>query len=249
MAMSPAVEQSKAASTQWTARILNIEASNSGALPAWWRDAYHSYRKTLEQPDYPCFFGQAAERRGEMFYAFDGERPEIARATMQRFVELGHDAALTRHSLAMFCAPDPALTSHTEFLRRFWTLLLQLHEADGVPMRPTDPDDPLWEFSFGGRKMFVVGTAPTYHQRRSRVVGSGIVLLFQPRELFTDLTTGKPIGAEVRRQIHARMLEYDAMPVHPDIGFYGDPRNREWKQYCLPDDNAPVTGRCPFASR
>ncbi|WP_438394209.1 YqcI/YcgG family protein [Caballeronia sp. DA-9] len=249
MATSPEAEQSNAASDQWIARILNIEASNAGDLPAWWRDAYHSYRKTLEQPDYPCFFGQAAERRGEMFYAFEGERPETARATMQRFVELGHDPKLRRHSLAMFCTPDPALTSHAEFLRRFWTLLQQLQEADNVPMQPADPDDPLWEFSFGGRKMFVVGTAPTYRQRRSRVVGSGIVLLFQPRELFTDLATGKPIAADIRRQIHARMLEYDAMPVHPDIGFYGDPHNREWKQYCLPDDNTPVTGRCPFGGR
>ncbi|MGA3250149.1 MAG: hypothetical protein ABSD12_18650 [Paraburkholderia sp.] len=89
MAISPESKQSKAASTPWTTRILNVEASNSGELPTWWRDAYRSYRETLEQPEYPCFFGQTAERRGEMFYAFDGERPEVARATMRRFVEFG----------------------------------------------------------------------------------------------------------------------------------------------------------------
>ncbi|MEM5436481.1 YqcI/YcgG family protein [Paraburkholderia diazotrophica] len=66
-----------------------------------------------------------------------------------------------------------------------------------------------------GRIMFLIGTSPTYRKRRGRVIGSGMLLLFQPPELFTDLATGKPISAEVRRRIHARMLAYDAMPVHP----------------------------------
>jgi FPC/CPF motif-containing protein YcgG len=42
------------------------------------------------------------------------------------------------------------------------------------------------------------------------------------------------------------MLAYDGMSVHPDIGFYGDIDNREWKQYALPDDNTSETGVCPF---
>jgi hypothetical protein len=45
------------------------------------------------------------------------------------------------------------------------------------------------------------------------------------------------------------MLAYDGMPVHPDIGFYGDSINREWKQYALPDDNASEKGACPFHPR
>ena len=42
----------------------------------------------------------------------------------------------------------------------------------------------------------------------------------------------------VRQRIHKRMLAYDGMTVHPDIGFYGNISNREWKQYALPDDDA-----------
>ena len=37
--------------------------------------------------------------------------------------------------------------------------------------------------------------------------------------------------------------------VHPDIGFYGNIGNREWKQYALPDDNEPEAGTCPFHTR
>jgi FPC/CPF motif-containing protein YcgG len=93
------------------------------------------------------------------------------------------------------------------------------------------------------------GASPTYKQRHSRNLGPGIVIIFQPRILFIDPSTSQPIAAEVRHRIHKRMLAYDGMPVHPDIGFYGQTTNHEWKQYALPDDNSPEAGRCPFHPR
>jgi FPC/CPF motif-containing protein YcgG len=76
-----------------------------------------------------------------------------------------------------------------------------------------------------------------------------MVLVFQPRFLFIDPATSQPVAAPVRQRIHKRMLVYDGMPLHPDIGFYGDFTNREWKQYALPDDNEPARGTCPFHMR
>lgn len=232
----------------WTCRLLHGTqlGADPNEVPDWLAQAYADYRTRLDDPRYPCFFGQTAERQAEMFYTSGSDAPEAVSAAMSRFVELGRQAAYARFSLAMFFAPDPAMDSHEAFLQRFWGALQRLHAADAGPMQPDDPDDPLWEFSFDGRKMFVVGTSPTYRMRRSRKLGDGMLLLFQPRELFVDPVTGQAIPAEVRRRIHARMLDYDGMPVHPDIGFYGDPGNREWKQYVLPDDNTPTTGACPF---
>jgi uncharacterized protein len=131
----------------------------------------------------------------------------------------------------------------------FWEVLQLLHEQDSDSAMDMPPDLPLWEFSFERHEMFVVGASPTYRIRRSRNLGPGMVLIFQPRSLFIDPETSKPIAMEVRRRIHRRMLAYDGMAVHPDIGFYGDPINREWKQYALPDDNEPETGTCPFHVR
>jgi hypothetical protein len=111
------------------------------------------------------------------------------------------------------------------------------------------PDDILWEFAFERCEMFVVGASPTYKHRRSRNLGPGVVLVFQPRFLFIDPATSQPIAASVRQRIHKRMLAYDGMTVHPDIGFYGSAGNREWKQYALPDDNESETGACPFHAR
>ena len=165
---------------------------------------------------------------------------------MQEFVTLLGTAEYERCSLVAFFEPDPKITTHAAFVDRFWELLQMLHKHDSHPALDRTPHDPLWEFSFQRSEMFVVGTSPTYRQRRSRNLGPGIVLIFQPRSLFIDPTTSQPIAATVRKSIHQRMLAYDGMPVHPDIGFYGQPGNREWKQYALPDDNTPETGSCPF---
>jgi hypothetical protein len=75
------------------------------------------------------------------------------------------------------------------------------------------------------------------------------VLVFQPRSLFIDPATSQPIAVPVRQRIHKRTLAYDGITIHPDIGFYGNVGNREWKQYALPDDNQPETGVCPFHTR
>ena len=152
-------------------------------------------------------------------------------------------------SLAAFFEPDPSITDHMSFVTRFWQVLQLLHEHDRHPATDRTPDDPLWEFAFEGCEMFVVGASPTYQRRRSRNLGPGMVLIFQPRSLFIDPATSQPIAAPVRQRIHKRMLAYDGMTVHPDIGLYGDHGNREWKQYALPDDNEPETSACPFHTR
>jgi uncharacterized protein len=156
---------------------------------------------------------------------------------MERFVGLLATPKYARCSLVTFFEPDENLTNHSAFVHRFWQVLQLLHERDPRPAIERTPDHPLWEFSFAGCEMFAVGASPTYANRRSRNLGPGIVIIFQPRILFLDPTTSAPIAAEVRQRIHRRMLAYDGMTVHPDIGFYGQATNREWKQYALPDDN------------
>lgn len=196
------------------------------------------------------FLRANGEIRGEMIYTFISQNEQQQFVTeMQQFVSLLGTADYERFSLVAFFEPDPAIVTHADFVNRFWELLQMLHDHDPHPALERTPDDPLWEFSFEGSEMFVVGSSPTYKQRQSRNLGSGIVLIFQPRRLFIDPVTSEPIAAEVRKRIHKRMLAYDGMTVHPDIGFYGQPSNREWKQYALPDDNSAETGSCPFHRR
>jgi uncharacterized protein len=231
----------------WTDRVLDRGHLGTTPKDSWKLDAYEEYKARLRAPDYPCFFGQSGEARGEMLYTFVAEHGLDALETnMQQFVSLIGTPHHERSSLIAFFEPDPSITDHMSFVARFWQILQFLHEHDHDPAKDRTPDHPLWEFSFRGCEMFVVGASPTYRRRRSRNLGPGMVLVFQPRSLFIDPTTSQPFAAPVRQRIHKRMLAYDGMPVHPDIGFYGDFTNREWKQYVLPDDNQPATGSCPF---
>jgi uncharacterized protein len=234
----------------WMGRVLDQGRLGSPVNDHWKLEAYEQYHARLRAPEYPCFFGQSGEARGEMLYTFIAAHNlhEIV-TSMRRFVSLIGTPHHERSSLVAFFEPDPSLTDHVCFIARFWQALQFLHEHDSHPATDRTPDDPLWEFAFERCEMFVVGASPTYQRRRSRNLGPGMVLIFQPRSLFIDPETAQPIAAPVRRRIHKRMLAYDGMTVHPDIGFYGDYRNREWKQYALPDDNEPETRTCPFHAR
>jgi uncharacterized protein len=233
----------------WTSRVLNQGTLGISLTEDWKLEAYEQYRTKLSAADYPCFFGQSGEARGEMLYTFTARNGLNEMLTnMQQFVSLINMPDYKRCSLVAFFQPDPSITNHASFVARFWQVLQFLHDHDPDPATDRTPDHPLWEFSFQRSEMFVVGTSPTYCQRRSRNLGPGIVLIFQPRSLFIDPTTSQPIAAPIRKNIHKRMLAYDGIPVHPDIGFYGDINNREWKQYALPDDSEQETGTCPFHS-
>jgi FPC/CPF motif-containing protein YcgG len=234
----------------WTDRVLQLGRLGTAPSDDWKLEAYEQYRAKLRAPDYPCFFGQGGETRGEMLYTFvaEGKLEELV-TNMRQFVDLIGTSHYERSSLIAFFEPNPSIADHALFVARFWQILQFLHENDIDHTMDRTPDHPLWEFSFEGCEMFVVGGSPTYRLRRSRNLGPGIVLVFQPRSLFIDPATSRPIAASVRHRIHERMLAYDGMPVHPNIGFYGDSINREWKQYALPDDNEPETGTCPFHQR
>jgi len=234
----------------WTNRVLDQGRLGITPKDSWKLEAYEQYKAKLRAPEYPCFFGQGGEARGEMLYTFAAQhRLNEFVTNMQQFVSLIGTPHYERCSLVAFFEPDPSIADHTSFVARFWKVLQFLHERDRDPAMDRTPDDPLWEFSFERCEMFVVGASPTYWRRRSRNLGPGIVLVFQPRSLFIDPATSQPIAADIRQRIHKRMLAYDGMSVHPDIGFYGNPTNREWKQYALPDDNEPESGSCPFHTR
>jgi uncharacterized protein len=234
----------------WTDRILNRGQLGIPVNDRWKLEAYEQYKTRLRAPEYPCFFGQSGEARGEMLYTFvaQGGLHEFV-TNMRKFVSLIAAPPHERSSLVAFLEPDPSMTDHVSFVGRFWQVLQHLHEHDRQPATERTPDHPLWEFAFEGCEMFVVGASPTYLQRRSRNLGPGMVLVFQPRFLFIDPATSQPIAASVRHRIHKRTLAYDGMSIHPDIGFYGNVGNREWKQYAIPDDNQPETGACPFHTR
>ena len=61
---------STAGDIDWQRRVVERGILGMQSEDSWRSDAYREYREKLRIPDYPCFFGQAAEARGEMLYTF-----------------------------------------------------------------------------------------------------------------------------------------------------------------------------------
>jgi uncharacterized protein len=237
----------------WKSRIIAGRATGAAVVPPAWLDAsYATLREQVMDPGYPCFFGTMAERRGEMFYAFvNGKDTRELPATMQTFAELASLPAYRKNNIAVFFEPDAEPLSHETYHQLFWGILQQLHDVDPDPLadQQPDPSHEDWEFSYAGVQMFVVCACPSFRVRHSRNLGPGMVLLFQPRAVFVDTITNKVIGREARSQVRKRLDTWDDIGAHPDLGFYGDPGNLEWKQYFLDDANHPADDRCPFLRR
>ncbi|ASD81887.1 MULTISPECIES: YqcI/YcgG family protein [Burkholderia] len=237
----------------WKSRIIAGRALGAAANPPAWLDAaYATLREQVMHPEYPCFFGTMAEKRGEMFYGYvNGKDIAELPATMQTFSELVSRPEYRKNNIAIFFEPDAEPLSHETYHQHFWRILQHLHDVDPDPKadQQPPPSDGAWEFSFAGVETFVVCACPSFRARHSRNLGPGMVLLFQPRSVFVDTITNKVIGREARNQVRKRLQTWDEIGAHPDLGFHGDPGNLEWKQYFLDDANVPADDRCPFLKR
>jgi hypothetical protein len=187
-----------------------------------------------------------------MFYSYvNGKDIRDLPATMQTFAELVTLPQYRKNNIAIFFEPDAQPLTHEAYHAWFWSILQHLHDVDPDPKADAQPEPSHedWEFSFAGVETFVVCACPSFRLRHSRNLGPGMVLLFQPRSVFVDTITNKVIGREARNQVRKRLETWDEISAHPDLGFYGDPGNLEWKQYFLDDANLPADDRCPFLKR
>lgn len=248
----PQATARRTGASDWRSRVILGDQVGDVVLPAWLSTSYDTLREQVMHPEYPCFFGTIAERRGEMFYSFvNGKDSSTLPATMATFARLASQPEFRRNNIAIFYEPDDQPLSHQAYHDLFWGTLQYLHNVDPDPEADNQPppSDETWEFGYGGLQMFVVCACPSFGQRHSRNLGPGMVLLFQPRAVFVDTITNKVIGRQAREQVRERLRKWDALGPHPDLGFYGDPGNLEWKQYFLDDTNAPIVDACPFLKR
>ncbi|MGQ4512984.1 YqcI/YcgG family protein [Streptomyces sp. DW26H14] len=232
----------------------SLEDCVIGDVPAWGLPVAHDLVTTLlsQESPFPCSFAVAAAKKHSLRFGFVesardegtwGPLVDILRAYLDCYQELGRDT-----SLVVFFQPDEQQESLQDYFTRFWSVLQFLHEKDPEPwpaQTPTDPEDTWWEFSFGGTEIFVVCNTPAHVTRLSRH-SPGFMITFQPRWVFDGLEPDSPRGAKAREVIRNRIRRYDGMEPARELGNYGDPANREWRQYFLPDTPQEQMTRCPF---
>ena len=222
-------------------------------IPDWVRRSYRVFHENLIAREYPCYFGSIAEKQGDVRYAYvEGEDHTHLPETLETFVDIVRTNLQRQLVLTLFYQPEAEARPHDYYEAKFWELLRFLHQHDPHPWpngHASDPADPLWEFAFGGMTMFVFSAAPTYKVRRSRNLGEGMLVFFQPRNVFNGIEGDTPAGDKVRKIIRDRLVAWDEVAPHPHLGSYGNPLSLEWKQYFLPDDNSHITAECPFKSK
>jgi uncharacterized protein len=232
-----------------------------GDVPEWGEYYLTDLTSTLLSPldPFPCTFAVAAARKRTLRFTFvddladDAAWADLGAALLEY---LGYYQELSRETsfVALF-RPEEQARDLEGYRERFWSVLQYLHQHDPQPWpadMPTDPEDPDWEFCFGGTPIFVVCNTPAYEARQSRF-GRNFLITFQPRWVFDELGPGSRRGIAARRTIRRRLEAYDGMAPSAFLGDYGDPANREYRQYFLPDSEEPgaqpLPPGCPFAAR
>ncbi|MEV7870653.1 YqcI/YcgG family protein [Streptomyces sp. NPDC088124] len=201
---------------------------------------------------FPCTFAVSAAKKASLRFGFiddlNDERswaalPGIIASYLEIYRTIARET-----SLIILFRPDRETGDVAHYQQKFWDVLRYLHENDPRPWPagiPESPDDSRWEFSFAGTPIFVVCNTPA-HKRRASRSNPGFMITFQPRWVFEELDSNTARGAAARRVIRKRLRAFDSEEPSPELGSYGDPDNREWRQYFLLDDNAEKLGRCPF---
>ncbi|MFC5220494.1 YqcI/YcgG family protein [Streptomyces coerulescens] len=232
-----------------------------GEIPVWGSECVQELQEVLlsEESPFPCTFAVSGVKRNSLRFGFveslDDEKTwgrlnDLLTAYLDEYRELGRET-----SLVVFFGQEEGAPPKTlpEYRERFWSVLQHLHDTDTRPWPadvPRDAEDAWWEFSFGGTPVFVVCNTPAHTLRRSRH-SPVFFITFQPRWVFEGLEADTPAGAAARRTIRRRLGRYDAVTASPVLGSYGDPGNREWRQYFLPDaeEASGEEPRCPFRHR
>jgi FPC/CPF motif-containing protein YcgG len=238
-----------------------LEGLVEGRAPHWAAPAVRRFEDDLAPTDarFPCTFAVAALNKGNLRFGFVDSAIDQSTWSPLPGILAGYAARASSiariTSLVVFFGSPKDYEARPVgwYEERLWAVLGYLRSRDPEPWPaslPSDPEDPNWEFAFAGHPIFVVCSTPAHRRRRSRMT-SDLVITFQPRCVFDGLEAGTLRGEAARRTIRERLAGYDAIAPSPLLSGYGEPGNREWRQYFLDDDNAEAEAehrRCPLAA-
>lgn len=225
-------------------------------LPLWQQSAYISFASMIADDDnkYPCIPGKQGYVSNHLRFSFASDPRELHTATLvakalKEYGVCSRDAGKYTSLAIFFETPEYMIETYgvEEYRMLFWSVLNQissLDEKEWPEHMPTDPSNHHWEFCFQGEPYFAFCATPAHQFRKSRYF-STFLIAFQPRWVFDEINDSTSSGRNMKNLIRQRLLEYDNVPEHPDLKWYGQKDNYEWKQYFLSDDESSASS-CPF---
>ncbi len=225
-------------------------------LPLWKQSAYTDFAAMIadEANTFPCIPARTGFLSNHLRYSFVGDpREEQSIKTLAQCLKEydKHSQTFGKYTtLAIFLkTPNDMLNNLDveDYRNLFWSVLNNLTKFDDIDWPKEIPSDPAhneWEFCFNGEPYFVSCATPAHKLRKSRNF-STLLMAFQPRWIFEEMNDSTAFGRKLKKLIRQRITEYDAIPAHPDLKWYGQEDSYEWKQYFLSDDNRSPS-KCPF---
>lgn len=217
--------------------------------------AFNELKEVLADVAFPCLFGRRAWRDKTNRFLFcdrieEGGLEHFRRGVSEytEFVKRTDIKDRLFSPLVVFVDGLPG--SQQEHHAVAWALLQYLLDTDKAswPERiPADPDDPLWTFCFNDVQLFFNISTPVHQVLNSRRLSSCLTLVINPRENFDVVANSREkSGQLIRKKIRERVLEYNQGFVPPELGFFGDHDNFEWKQFQLGEPTVPAPAQCPL---
>ncbi|MCY9696945.1 YqcI/YcgG family protein [Paenibacillus alginolyticus] len=227
-------------------------------LPEWQQDAFCKFGQMINDPDqmYPCIPGRLGYISNSLRFGFAADpRSEEAiknvAKLLQQYGDCSRETGKYASLVIFFNTPDELANGFSidNYEQLFWSILSRVSAIDQAPWPShisSDPSHPSWEFCFDGHPYFVFCGTPAHEIRKSRRTPC-FLITFQPRWVFEEINDSTPFGRNMKKLIRQKLVEYDGVPAHPSLKWYGQSDNLEWEQYFLRDDES-VASKCPFAS-
>lgn len=225
-------------------------------VPDSWKKSYRAEFEALAcAEDFPCIYVKQAYEKGYIdFHFMEDCQSEVER--LKAFEAFKHyvgnvlatpdERVAAMKILLIVVNTDGVAGGHEQIS---WDLLNDFVRRDEIPWPEhltRNPDDQDWAYCFQGQRLFVNLSSPEHLLRRSRNLGSRLVLVMQLRDGIDCIAPPNAKGDVIRQFIRQRINTYDQVPVSADLATHGQGQNRDWKQFWLGDREAVLEGTCPF---
>lgn len=226
------------------------------ALLPWQRTAYRSFTSMIEDKEnaYPCIPAVQGYKANNLRFCFAGDPRQtrsvkVMAEALKEYGTCSRDTGPYASLVVFFETSDTLLSQYQveDYRQLFWSVLNTMttfDEKDWPEDIPQDPDHHQWEFCFDGEPYFAFCATPSHEKRKSRHFPY-FILAFQPRWVFEAINDSTKLGLQMKKAIRNRLKNYDGIPAHPDLKWYGTEDNHEWKQYFLSDEE-DTPSKCPF---
>ncbi|MHA7811898.1 MAG: guanitoxin biosynthesis heme-dependent pre-guanitoxin N-hydroxylase GntA [Phycisphaerales bacterium] len=199
-------------------------------------------RAFITHQAYPCVGAKASLNKGTYRIAQYGELGRASSALecardLQWFAQHARDIdEETASFIAVF--DDPHITDVDVFEQRLWAQLQGMHDVDALkydwdPSVASDPADPDFSFSIGGRGFFIVGLHPHAPREARRFPYPTLVFnLHEQFEAMREQGNYEKIKASIRKR--EERLEGTPNPLVADHGTISEAQQYAGKAHACP---------------